>query len=69
MSGKYIKPLSAEQIFGRKIVRPKDSSAEISFGRNYIAGKKISGRPNFYTQIEGAVIAPFDLTFMFSAEK
>jgi hypothetical protein len=60
--------------FGRTIVRPNNFrpnylSAERLFGRKVIAGKKISVRPNLYTQIEGAVIAPFDLTFTFSAEK
>jgi hypothetical protein len=60
--------------FGRNIVRPNTFSAELSFGRNIVrpksyCRKKISGRPNLYTQIEGAIIAPFDLMFTFSAEK
>jgi hypothetical protein len=63
------KILRPEILFGRTIFRPNDLSAELSFGRKRFAGKKISGRPNFYTQIESAVIAPFDLTFIFSAEK
>jgi hypothetical protein len=54
--------------FGQKIVRPKNSSAELLFGRNINVGKKKSSRPILYTQIEGTFIAQFDLTFILSAE-